>query len=118
MPNPVWPVSLPEYVLAAGYQEEEPETAVRTAMETGPAKARRRFTAAPRPIKCAVRLSLAQQATLSAFYQSTLVGGSLAFDWVHPVSRAAVTMRFVGKPKYAPRTANRMDAQLDLEILP
>lgn len=118
MPNSVWPASLPQYVLAAGYQEDVPDTAVRTAMETGPAKMRRRFTAAPRAIKCSVRLSLSQKDTLDAFFESTLAGGTLPFDWEHPVSRAPVTMRFTGRPVYAPRTSNRMDARLELEVMP
>ncbi len=45
MSNPVWPPSLPQRPLAQGFSEQAPDTLIRTQMEAGPPKVRRRFTA-------------------------------------------------------------------------
>lgn len=114
----IWPPTLPDYLLKDGYSEMPPEVTLRTRMETGPAKVRRRATNAVRPIRGTVRLSAAQKALLDAFYVDTLVGGSLAFDWVHPVTRGAASFRFVTRPTFTPAAGTNWNAALDLEILP
>lgn len=56
---------------------------------------------------------------LDGFYLGDTLSGSVPFDWVHPVTRAAVTMRFVEPPSLAADTAGRhFIASLKLEILP
>jgi hypothetical protein len=44
MTNLVWPAGLPQCPSVGGYQERFTETALRTPMEAGVAKLRRRFT--------------------------------------------------------------------------
>jgi len=114
----VWPASLPQDMLYPNFQEEMPARVVRTRMDAGPAKARPRFTAAPTPLHGSVRLDITQRATFRTFYDSTLAGGALSFDWKHPVTGVACTMRFTGDPRIRARAANIFEADLDLEILP
>ncbi len=58
-------------------------------------------------------------ATLDDFYASTLAGGALQFDWVHPRTSAALAYRFVEPPAYAPVARGRLwTATLKLEVLP
>lgn len=118
MANAVWPASLPQRVLAPGYDEQPPELTVRSPMDAGSAKVRRRFTAGPRPIRASVRLSMTQRQTLDDFFLTVLLGGALPFDWSHPVTGAPATFRFRSAPRLTARTANLFDAALDLEILP
>ncbi len=119
MSNPVWPLSLPQRPLAQGFNERAPDTAIRTQMEAGAAKVRRRFTAGIRTMDMQLRLSADQVATLDAFHDSTLHGGSLRFDWVHPRTGVAMTYRFVEQPSYAPVARGRLwTATLKLEVLP
>ncbi len=111
MANPTWPASLPQRVAVDGYGEGPPDTTVRTRMDAGPAKVRRRFTAGVRP--------LSLQIDLDGFFGTTLLGGALAFDWVHPRTQAAVTLRFVRPPAYRPLASDAAwQAVLQLEILP
>ncbi|MFN8728100.1 MAG: hypothetical protein ACK5XB_21435 [Rhodospirillales bacterium] len=84
MSNLVWPSSLPQRPTVGGYQERFAETVLRTAMDAGAAKLRRRFTAAPRQIELTFRMTAAQVAVLRSFYEETTGGGALPFDWVHP----------------------------------
>ena len=122
MANPVWPASLPAFVETDGFDDAFPETVVRTPMESGPAKQRRRFTAAPEPLRAGLVLTKAQHDTLKTFFVTTCKGGSLAFDWVHPISQAAASYRFKAPPRVAPlgQVAGlaMVKASLDLEILP
>lgn len=113
-----WPESLPQNVNVDGYQEQASEQSVRSNMDAGIAKVRRRFSAVPINIKCSVRIDLTQKATLDTFYNATLSGGSLRFDWKHPVSGDPAVCRLKSPPEYTPINRNRLNAKLDMEILP
>lgn len=114
----IWPATLPERFLIDGFTESAPDVVLRTPMETGPAKLRRRATNAVRPIRGAIRITYAQRALLDAFYLDTLAGGTLTFDWVHPITGDDATFRFVSKPTYTPAAGVKLNAVLDLEIVP
>lgn len=116
---PAWPASLPQLVLAQGYRETFAKTAVRTSMDAGPAKVRRRFTAGTRDFAVSLRLTPAQAATLEGFFDATTAGGSLAFDWTHPRTGTAVAFRFIGEPQLtAVNRGQQYQASMRLEILP
>ena len=114
----VWPVTLPQYLSTDGYSESPPELSVRTQMDAGPAKVRRRFTAGVRPVSGSVLLTEAQIEILDAFYVTTLEGGSLTFDWLHPRTAASATFRFTAVPKYSTQGGDLWRADLALEIMP
>lgn len=118
MSNPQWPLSLPQGVHVSGFEERLQEQAIRSGMDSGPAKLRRRFTAAIRNFKFAIWLDTGQKATLDAFFDATLGGGVLAFDWTDPVSGEAVAYRFVDPPVYSAVGPHTFSAQLVLEKLP
>lgn len=115
---PTWPASLPQTVMTAGLEERPPDTSLRSQMDAGPAKVRRRFTAGVRVFSATVPLSDTETETLDSFYQTDLQGGALRFDWTHPRTGAAVKFRFVTPPRYAPRSSKLWLVQLQLEILP
>jgi hypothetical protein len=94
MTNPVWPPSLPAYVLESGYQNEFADNVVETPMEVGPAKTRRRSTVENEKFNVSVQLTTAQFSDLKTFYYTTLKSGSLAFDWVDPLTQTAATFMF------------------------
>lgn len=103
----VWPTTLPQFVLESGYQEQLPKNAVETEMESGPPKVRRRFTQVFRKFSVSMIMDQAQAAVFEAFYLTTCASGSIAFEWVHPRTRAAMTLRFTGSPpSYAPFGGN------------
>lgn len=119
MANAVWPASLPQNPLLAGFTESPPNLTIRTPMEAGPPKLRRRATAGVRPLPLQVALTKAQVATLDAFYLTTLAGGSLPFDWTHPRTAAAATFAFTAPPSYTPLGSDlNYSVQLPLEVRP
>ena len=113
-----WPLSLPQVLSADGYEEVEPELRLRTNMDAGPAKVRRRFTAGVRPVKTQLRFSLNQKDDFKTFYNDTLAGGSLSFNWVLPGTETAAEYRFVSPPSYTPLGGANWIVNLDMEILP
>jgi hypothetical protein len=114
----VWPAGLPPATEIDQYRESPPELALRSEMDAGPAKLRRRYSAGPTAWQGTMQLDQAQAALLDTFWRTTLAGGSLAFDWFHPRTTAAVVMRFLGPPQLRHLTGPLWEADLRMEILP
>ena len=113
-----WPVTLPEIPLIAGASETAPDVVIRTQMDAGPAKIRRRFTAGVRKHQMKMILTTAQVAILDDFFVSTLSGGAVAFDWENPRTNVAAEFRFTGPPQYTPVSGSYYDVGFELEELP
>lgn len=96
---PSWPGTLPSYVQEGAFSELPQNVTLETEMDVGPAKIRRRFTKATRKFQCQLFMTSAQVTTFETFWETTLIGGSVTFDWVHPRTRAAATCRF-RNPRY------------------
>ncbi len=115
---PSWPNTLPVSPLLDGFRETVPNAVVRTDMEQGPAKIRRRTTAAVRALSVSYLMSKAQVETLETFYLTTLMSGSLPFDFTHPRNSVSVSCRFVQPPAYGSANGNYFKVMLALEVLP
>lgn len=103
----VWPVTLPEYVLESGYNEQLPKNTVETEMEAGPLKSRRRYTKVFRKFQVSMIMTGDQAATFETFYFDTCSSGAAPFDWLHPRTRAPMSFRFVQPPPvYSPFGGN------------
>ena len=115
MPN--WPVTLPVYPLLEGYRETPPNQIIRSQMDQGPAKLRRRTTAAVRLFQVGFMLSQSQIDDLENFYLTTLVGGALSFDFTHPRTGATVTCRFASPPEYSAANGDYLKAFASWRIM-
>lgn len=118
MANAAWPASLPPNFLQTDYRERFADVLLRTKMDTGPDKVRRRFTAGVQSLSGSMLMTGAQLATLESFFATTLQGGALPFDWVHPRSQSAITCRFVEPPQITGHSVDRYRVGLKLEVLP
>ena len=116
----VWPTAgnFPQTVAYRDFQEQTPAAIIRTQMEAGPDKVRRRYTAAPRPFRAMLSLATAQVATLDSFFVTTLAYGSLPFDWVHPRTGSAGVFRFKGPITYTRLGPDLWQAKFEMELLP
>lgn len=91
MPIPSWPADLPQNILAQGYKGELPNNLLRTSMDVGPAQVRRRGTVATQPVTGNILVTPTELAALIAFYETTLLDGSLRFRWVDPLTGDTTT---------------------------
>ncbi len=112
-----WPATLPSSVISDGYQETPPDNLLRTKMDKGRAKVRRRTTSNVRDMSCQDVYTLEQVAALDEFYNTTLQSGALPFDWTHPRTGAAVELRFAARPAYK-GSGGKFLVTFNLEILP
>lgn len=102
MANPEWPATLPQYFQRTGFGAGRRDNALRPQPEVGPAKTRPRSTLAVRQWSGTLRMTAAQVAAFEAFYETTLVSGSLPFDWADPVDGSTKSFAF-SKPPDGPK---------------
>lgn len=113
-----WPEDLPQSPLIDGFQETLPDNLLRTKMEQGPPKLRRRGTDAPAKITATFLLDAAQCALLAAFYTDTLAGGAQRFGFAHPRTGITVECRMTQPPEIAALNGGYFRVRLLLEVLP
>lgn len=113
----VWPSELPSYPLLRGFSETLPDTLIRTSMDEGPAKVRRRTSAGVTNITCSYLLNTAQLTELMDFYNLFTWGGSLSFTHMHPRG-INVTCRFRRPPVITMKNSNYFKVDVEFEILP
>ena len=114
----LWPESLPLAPLADRYQETLADTLVRSKVDQGPDKVRRRTTAGVAEMSVSYVLDADQSAVIADFYTTTLAGGSLPFVFQHPRSGAVITVRLKRPPQLSARNGSHYLARLELEVLP
>ncbi|KKM24795.1 hypothetical protein LCGC14_1601510 [marine sediment metagenome] len=117
-----WPATLPQSPYLKVTETRQSAT-LRSAMDAGPPKVRRRFTAAVRHIDVVMFLTGPQKTTFDTFFNTTISEGAVSFDWTDPISGGTVSMRFREPPAWtqvrAGTVANKLwQAVFALEILP
>lgn len=124
MSDTTFPPSLTRSPRLTDMNEEEVDVVLRSEMEVGPAKLRRRLTGGVRKFDVSLDLTRTQLTDVFIpFFVTTTLGGSLSFLWKNPRTGAAADFRFLEKPTYKPR-APRADggewwiASFKVEMLP
>jgi len=112
-----WPATLYGHIIDGGFTETPPQNVLRTQMDAGPAKLRRRSTAAVRPMSLTLFLTKALVATFDTFYVSTIASGATEFNMYHPRTLVTGVYRIVNQPMYTPMDEG-YSVKVDLELLP
>jgi hypothetical protein len=94
MANITWPELLPSGLLAEGFNKKPQSNVIRTTMDAGPKKARRRYTA--RTVKYSGKqvFSILELAVFEQFYHNVLADGVLRFNFSDPVTLETAEFRF------------------------
>ncbi|EAQ34486.1 hypothetical protein NB311A_12112 [Nitrobacter sp. Nb-311A] len=116
-----WPETLPRYLLLDSFREGLADSVLEYAPDVGPPISRRRTTAATRPMSGQMVMTGAQFETLRTFFDETLLGGSLPFEF--PSQTAADETLLVKFPKGSAPTRFRLSnslyrVDLTLMVLP
>lgn len=98
MADQSWPISIPQTPIPDGFQDGIQELSIRSKMDVGPDKIRRRYTAGIRKLQMQFHMNGTQKSDFRAFYITTLLGGSLAFDFEDPAEGGTIELRFVTPP--------------------
>jgi hypothetical protein len=115
----VWPATLPQVPLSATYEEQGPECAIRTPMEFGPAKIRRRYSIGISEITAEIICTHEQVQTLDTFYWETHRAGEIPFEWIHYLTGNTERFRLREPPRYeAVENQELWRVRLSLEMLP
>lgn len=107
-----WPTTIP--ITRENYTEEPADRVVRSNMDVGPQKVRRRSSVAIRPVSLKLFLTDAQLTTFDTFF---LANDSLVFDFTNPRTSAAERARFTSRPSYN-LNEKMWDVQVKIELLP
>ena len=112
----VWPTSLP--IEPHEYTETLPDQLIRQSMDVGPAKVRRRTTAAVRKFACTYIFSPVDTVTFDNFLMVTLEGGSLGFTFPHPrISNTTIEVYFAEIPRFKHLGARYHEVAISLEVI-
>ena len=113
----VWPSGLPP-ISPDGYNESPPNNVIRSEMDGGPPKIRPRSTAGVRPISMTMHMTDVQVEVLDSFFVTTLMSGSIPFEWTHPRTGSPIIAQFSGPPKYTPDGPLEFNVSFSIEVLP
>lgn len=107
------------------FAETRQDGALRTPVDAGPPKVRKRFTATSRFISGTLVLTSATaRGNFDTFYETTTGEGGEVFDYTDPKDNSTVSARFAAPPTYRHLTGNggsgttAYEVDVTLEILP
>lgn len=113
-----WPLTLQQLLNESSFGIQKGETVIRSEMDVGPAKVRRRFTKSVDTFTGSIWVDATQYVTFENFYDTTLNGGTLPFTFPHPLTQVPVDFRFKSPPKYTPVGSGTFEVTMEWEKLP
>lgn len=114
-----FPPLLPPLTSIKGFSGTEADNVIRTSMDIGPAKVRRRSTAAPIIYKLShAAYTKAQLMTFLQFYRDDVAHGALPFTMDDPLTETEITCKFLSPPQWAPVSTDLFTVTVDVEVLP
>jgi len=106
-----WPETLPSTLLMEGLSAKRNSSVIRTQMDAGPKKARRRYTASTKTFTGRMILDDGQRSVLDQFYHTALADGVLRFNFTDPQTLEVAEFRFAGD-----YTENSTDGLFEIQM--
>ena len=113
-----WPATLPQSLSRRGYEEAEGDNVIRTTVDIGPQKRRRRFTAVVRPLRGTMVFTNTQLETFRTFFSTDVFDGALGFTFPDQRGTGTVIVVFAEPPSWANVGGDNYRIALNLEIQP
>jgi hypothetical protein len=89
-----WPPQLQQYLQRGTFSQTQQDTNIRTNVETGPVKQRRRFTQPMVEMACEIWVPNSLYLIFDQFYNITLLNGTGEFDFDDPITGVPTVWRF------------------------
>ena len=113
----VWPIELPQTSLIAEYQEDALDFTLRSEVDYGATQARSQQTGKQLKVMIPLLITTAQKASLKTFYYTTLVKGSLRFEWLsYHTTGLTKEHLFLSAPQFSQASYNLWRTTLSLMI--
>ena len=106
-----WPDGLPNTLFINGLSAKRNSNVIRTQMDAGPKKARRRYTASTKNFTGKMLLNESQRFELEQFYRVTLADGVLRFNFTDPQTLESGEFRFTDD-----YTENSVDGMFEISM--
>lgn len=113
-----WPEGLPTAPQVDSYEEKLPDNLIRTQMDSGPGKTRRRSTVDNRKFTMSFLYTAAQVEVLEAFILDDLAGGVYQFNFPHPRTGVMMNARFSALPVLAALGGLEYVVKVEMEKMP
>jgi hypothetical protein len=118
-----WPTanSFPPKAYSISHVEHAKKARIRTKMDTGPAKLRKRATAVPKEFDIELRVNKAQLGTWDDWWENTSAAdyGTEEITWLHPRKDTEAVFRFVTEPVYTALSGDKLwTITFRMEIMP
>lgn len=115
-----WPVALPQCFLL-GYSETPGDGLIETQPDIGPPISRRRSSSVTRALSGQMKMTRDQIAALRTFIDTTILGGSLPFEFDDPTSTGqTLLVKFAkgGLPTWQQVAGGVYQVNISLTVLP
>lgn len=115
MPTIVWPKNVPACFSWTNYVEEKQPVTVRSPVDSGPQKMRRRYTRPLVGIMSTIVCTKQELADLGMFFDVTLQGGTQHFQMNHQITGFPEMFRFLQPPRFTAMKADTFSVEIVLE---
>lgn len=109
-----FPASLP-VALVGSVKEGRVPAYVDDPSQIGAPRRRKRQTRTRKTFSFTIRLTDAQKVALDDFIDDTSDGGTIEFNWTHPITAVVYEVRFAAIPEPEDVTKGIWDAQIQIE---
>ena len=111
----IWPGDLPSTFLQRGFRMSPEDSAARFEPDRGRSLRRRRYTRSQMLIQGVLRMTPAEWATFKKFYNDTLAGGQVRFEFPKPLAATSIEVEFTRTPQRSRRGID-WDVTLNLKM--
>ena len=112
-----WPSGLQQLVNEQSFTYSFGETVLKSDVDVGPKKYRRRFTRPIDTLSATVNLTVAQFSTFQTFYNTTINGGVTTFELNHPITGVLTIFRFAETPDVRPIGGTTFQLSMKWEVV-
>jgi hypothetical protein len=113
-----WPAELQQFFNEDNFSYLFDDNTIRTDMEVGPQKVRRRFTKRVDKLTVSILATTDEYIFFDNYYDVTLAGGTIPFTFEHPVTKLPADFRFRTSPVVRSIGGGNFNISYELEILP
>lgn len=112
-----WPVSIQQLLNESGFSLQVGNTVLRSDMEIGPAKVRRRMTKSNDILSATIILNHSEYHTFYTFFDVSLNGGATSFNFAHPITGVLTEFRFRKEPVFRSIGGGNFEVAMEWESL-